>query len=50
MEAIVIASIFVGYVMAGVLTGGPHQETPSECEKTTIVSDSTGEVLYYNCK
>jgi hypothetical protein len=50
MEAIVIAALVVGYIMTGVTALGPHQETPPDCQKTAIVSDSTGEVLYYNCK
>jgi hypothetical protein len=49
MEAIVIALITVGYIMTGVTALGPHQEA-NDCQKTAIVSDRTGEVLYYNCK
>jgi hypothetical protein len=49
MEAIVIALIAVGYIMTGVTALGPHQET-STCDKVAIVSERTGEVLYYNCK
>ena len=50
MEAIVIALILVGHITAGVSALGPHQEATPDCQKTAIVSERTGEVLYYNCK
>jgi hypothetical protein len=50
LEGLAISGIFVSYLMAGILTFGPHQEAPKDCQKTAIVSERTGEVLYYNCK
>ena len=49
METIFIAFLAVSYITTGVAALGPHQEV-AECEKVAIVSDRTGEVLYYNCK
>lgn len=48
LEAIVIATIATFTIGAGVSTFGPHQEPA--VEKVAIVSERTGEVLYYNTK
>lgn len=50
MQAIVIAVLVVigqGAIVEG--TGG-HTGVIEQCESVAVVSDRTGETLYYNCK